>query len=118
MFPNLDQMQNVTKVNLDTTVKSFEIAAKNVQVIATEMTDYTKRSFERSTKTLEKLLDARSLDKVIEVQSECAKAAYEDYFAQATKLGNLYADLATEAFKPYEGLAANRSTGPQTSTIA
>ena len=111
MFPNLDQMQNVTKVNLDTTVKSFEIAAKNVQVIATEMTDYTKRSFERSTKTLEKLLDARSLDKVIEVQSECAKAAYEDYFAQATKLGNLCADLGKEAFKPYEGLAAKPKYG-------
>ena len=40
------------------------------------------------------------------MQSECAKAAYEDYFAQATKLGNLCADLGKEAFKPYEGLAA------------
>jgi hypothetical protein len=29
---------------------------------------------------------------------------------QATKLGNLYADLANEAFKPYEGLAAKTSS--------
>ena len=35
-------------------------------MIATEMTDYTKRSFERNTKSLEKLLDAKSGDKVIE----------------------------------------------------
>ena len=48
--------------------------------------------------------------KVIEVQSEYAKAVYEDYTTQATKLGKLYTDLAKEAFMPYEGLAAKTSS--------
>jgi hypothetical protein len=110
MFPNFDEMQKVTKVNLNTTMKSFEVAAKNVQVIATEMTDYTKRSFESSTKTLEKLFGAKSLDKVIEVQSEFAKATYEDYFAQAAKLGKIYSDLGKEVLKPYEDIIPNPLT--------
>jgi len=50
----------------------------------------------------------KSLDKAIEVQSEYAKTAYEDYTAQVTKLGQLYSELAKEAFRPYEGLALNR----------
>jgi hypothetical protein len=77
---------------------------------SSNMTDYAKRSYENSTKAMEKLFGVKSLDKVIEVQSEYAKAVYEDYTTQATKLGKLYTDLAKEAFKPYEGLAAKTSS--------
>jgi hypothetical protein len=104
MFGNFDEMQKVTKASLDATAKSFEVATKNVHVIATEITDYTKRSFEHNSQTLQKLLGAKSLDKVVEVQSEFAKATYEDYFAQAAKLGKIYSDLGKEALKPYEDI--------------
>jgi hypothetical protein len=43
---------------------------------------------------MEKLLAAKSLDKAFEVQTEYARAAYEDYVSHATKLGQLYTDLA------------------------
>jgi hypothetical protein len=36
------------------------------------------------------------------------KTAYEDYTARVTKLGQLYSELAKEAFKPYESYAANK----------
>jgi hypothetical protein len=110
MFQNLDDMQKVTKVSLDMTMKSFELAAKNAQTIATEMTDYTKRSFEKSTKTLNELLGAKSLDKVMEVQSDFAKSAYEDYFTQAAKIGKLCTDFSQEAFRPYETFTAKQPT--------
>jgi phasin family protein len=89
---------------MDASMKSFDLMTKSIQTIATEMTDYTKRSVENSTKALEKMVGAKSIDQIVQVQSEYAKAAYEDYFAEATKLGKLCADLGTEAFKPYEGL--------------
>ena len=103
MFQNFDDMQKVSKVNIDATMKSFEVVAKNVQAITTEMTDYTKRSFENSTKTLEKLFGAKSLDKAIEVQSEYVKASYEDYLAQTAKLGKLCAELVKETFNVASG---------------
>jgi len=40
------------------------------------------------------------------VQSEYARAAYEDYVSHASKLGQLYTDLAKEAFKAYESFVA------------
>ncbi len=48
----------------------------------------------------------KSLDKAIEVQTEYAKSAYEGFVAEATKLGELYADLAKEAYKPFETMLA------------
>jgi hypothetical protein len=110
MFHNLDEIQKVTKVSMDTTMKSFDVMAKNTQAITTEITEYTKRSFENSTKTLEKLFGAKSLDKAIEAQSEYAKAIYEDYLAQTAKLAKLCSETGKEAFKPYEGLVAKPLT--------
>ena len=55
----------------------------------------------------EKLLGAKSLEKAIEIQTAYAKTAYEGFVAQATRMGELYADLAKEAYKPFEGLVAD-----------
>jgi hypothetical protein len=54
---------------------------------------------------MEKLLGAKSPDQAFEVQTEYARAAYESYVSHATKLGQLYTDLAKEMFK-YQGFAA------------
>src|SRR5262249_27725793 len=51
MFQN-DNVQKWAKVNMDASMKSFDLMTKNIQTIATEMTDYTKRSVENSTKAL------------------------------------------------------------------
>jgi hypothetical protein len=102
----LDDMQKTANANLDAMTHSFEGPTKVTQAIASQFADYSKRSLEQGTKTIENLLGARSLDKAIEVQTEYARAAYEDYVSHATKLGELYADLATETFKSYQDFVA------------
>jgi Phasin protein len=70
MIKNFDDMQKMSNANMEATKNSFDAATKSAQAIATEITDYTKRSFEHGTKTMENLLSAKSLEKAIEVQSE------------------------------------------------
>jgi hypothetical protein len=96
----------MSNANVDATVQSFEGVTKATQAIATEIADYTKCSFEDGTKTMENLLGAKSLDQAFEVQSKCARAAYKGYVADASKLGELYTDLAKEALKPYQSFVA------------
>ena len=55
---------------------------------------------------MEKLLGAKYPDRAFEVQTEYARAAYEDYVSHATKLGQLYTDLAKETFKSYQDFAS------------
>ncbi len=106
MLKNLDDVQKFGKNNLDAAVTSVSAASKSVQAIATEVTNYSKKSFEDGTAALEKLLGAKSLEKAIEVQTDYAKTAYEAFVAQATKMGQLYTEFAREAYKPYEGYLA------------
>jgi hypothetical protein len=106
MNKNFDDMQKMSNANVDATVQSFEGVTRATQAIATEIADYSKRSFEHGAKAAEKLIGAKSLDKVIEVQSEYARTAYESYVSEVSKLGELYAGLAREAFRPYQSFVA------------
>ena len=103
MVKNFDDMQKLGKDNMDATMNSFGALSKSAQAIATEMADYSKKSFEDGSKTVEKLFGAKTFEKAVEIQTEFAKTAYEAFIAEATKIGELYAEFTKEAFKPYEG---------------
>src|SRR5215467_8465140 len=102
MVRNIDEMQKFGKDNMDATLKSFGAFSKSLQAITVEIADYSKKVFEQSTAATEKLIGAKSLEKAIEVQTDYAKSAYETFVAEATKLGELYAQLTKEAYKPFE----------------
>jgi hypothetical protein len=101
-----NEMQKITNESVDASTRSLEGATRVTQEIASQIADYSKRSFEQGSKTLEKLLAAKSPDKAFEAQTEYAKSAYEDYVSHATKLGQLYTQLAQETFKAYQEVAA------------
>src|SRR5208283_4969512 len=75
-------------------------STKGLQAIAAETTDYAKKSFEKSRAHFERLMGVKKIDEAIQLQSDFAKSAYEDFVAQATKIGEIYSNLAKEAFKP------------------
>ncbi len=101
MINNMD-VQKLGQENLDRAMRLLGDWNRNWQAIAAEMTDYSKRSFEQSTKTLEKLLAAKSMEQAIEIQTSYAKRAYDEYMQQMNKLGGMYANLAKEAYKPLD----------------
>jgi hypothetical protein len=106
MITGFEDFQKLGRTNMDVALKSFGNLSKGMQAIALEMADYSKRSFEEGAAVAEKLAGAKSLDKAVEIQSEFVRNSYEGFFAQATKIGELYADLAKEAYKPLEGAVA------------
>jgi hypothetical protein len=104
MVKNFEDLQQVSKENMDSALKCWGALSKGGQAIAVEMADYSKKAFEEGTAALEKLFGVKSFDKAIEVQTEYAKSAYEGFVAEATKLGELYSDLAKESYKPFESM--------------
>jgi hypothetical protein len=104
MVKNFEDFQQVGKDNVEVALNAFGVFSKGTQAIAVEVADYSKKAFEDGTAALEKLFGVKSLDKAIEVQTEYAKTAYEGFVAKASKIGELYADLAKETYKPFESL--------------
>src|SRR6476660_266270 len=102
MVKNFDDLQQVGKDHVDVTLKAMGALSKGTQAIAVEVADYSTKAFEDGTAALEKLFGV----KAFEVETEFAKTAYEGFVAKASKIGELYADLAKETYKPFESLFA------------
>ena len=97
-----DEVQKAGKDGFDAVVSSFGEANKGFQAIAAEITAYSKKSFEDGTRAFEQLLGAKSFEQAFEIQSQYAKTAYETYVAELSKLGEMYAGLTRNAYKPVE----------------
>jgi len=98
----VEDFQNYSKEQVEAAVQSMGTLTKNVQAIAVAVTDYSKSAFEDNSAFFEKLAGVKSFDKAIELQTEYAKNSYEKFVAEATKIGELYADLAKDYYKPVE----------------
>ena len=80
------------KDGFDAAVRSFGEVNKGLQATTAEATDYSKKSCEDGTRAFE--------------QSQYARMAYEAYVAELSKLGEMYAGLTRNAYKPVEQVAA------------
>ncbi len=115
---NFDDASKKSKEAIDTALKSYSSTAKGLQAIATETADYSKKSFEDSISHMEKLSSVKSVEAAFELQTSFLKSAYEGYVAQATKIGELYADLAKDAYKPYEAPVAKATAAAKAAVNA
>jgi phasin family protein len=105
-----EEIHKLGKDSMDMAMNSFGALSKSAQAIVVEVVDYSKKSVEGSAAAWEKLMGVKSIEKAMEVQSEYLKSSYEGFVAEATKLSELYVDLAKEAYKPFESALAKAST--------
>lgn len=108
MSNGFDDFQKFGKGGFEAAVSYFGTLSKGGQAISVEMVDYSKRAFEDAAAASEKLVGAKSLEKAFEVQSDYVRRAYEGLVAETTKLGELYADLAQQAYKSFDASKAAR----------
>jgi hypothetical protein len=89
--------------------ESLASLSSGVQAIAAEATEYARKSVEAGGSFVEALFSAKSLEDAVDIQTEYVRRSYEAFVTEASRLGELYADLAKDAYKPFESLvvAAN-----------
>ncbi len=109
MLKGFEEFQKVGKDGFDAYVRSFGEMNKGIQAIAAEMTDYSKKAFEDSTRVFEQLVGCKSVEQAVEIQSQYAKKAYDTYMAEMSKIGEMYVGLAKDAYKPVEAAMAKKA---------
>lgn len=98
MAKTIEDVQDPSQGAIDATTRMFGAWNEGWQAIADQMADYTKRSFEDGTATFEKLISAKSIDQAIQIQTSYTRRAYDNYLAQMSKMGGLYASFAQDAY--------------------
>jgi hypothetical protein len=84
---------------LDMAATGFTTATKNMQALASEMAQMSRHSFEQTTKVMDKLRNARTLEEVVAIQAEFWRDSLETFAEQAQRLGGLLAGLPLEMAK-------------------
>ena len=100
-----EEFQRVSKNSFDASVRSLGEVNKGFRAIAATVGDYSKKAFEDGTRAFEQLVAAKSFEQAWEIQSQYAKKAFDAYIAQASKLGEMYVELARNAYQPVEQVA-------------
>ena len=91
---------------IDALVKNFTAVTNGLQAIATETTDFSKKSVEGGVAHFEKLIAVGSIEAAIELQTSYVKSAFETALSQATKLTDMVADLSKTSVQGTESAVA------------
>jgi phasin family protein len=101
-----ENMNTYGKDMVDGALKSMATATKGFQTIASESAEYAKASYEKGAAAMETVMSAKSVDKAVEAQMSFAKDSYEGMVSQMTKMGEMYTNMAKDAYQPFEMMAA------------
>ena len=104
MMQSFDDAGKYGQEFIDSGTRSLASLQDGLQSIASAAADYSKKTVESSSAGFEKLAGAKSMEMAIEIQTEFARQAYEGFVGQATRMSGLYAEVAKEAYKPFESI--------------
>jgi hypothetical protein len=100
MENSFEDVQKFNKTHVDSAAVATQSFVEGLQAIAAETTDYSKKSLEAGSAFVAKLLGLKTTQEAVQLQLEFAKSSYTDFVAEATKIRELYCNLAKDAFKP------------------
>ncbi|SRR5579883_2490547 len=103
MFPQMDSFQKFGKDQMEASTKVMAACSEAMRAMASEWTDYCKRASETSSEAMAKLSQARTPDALVDLNTKVMKQSCEDGVACATRMLELWGNVAREAYKPYEG---------------
>ncbi len=101
---NVEQIQQATKDIGDTATASAHSFATSLQTIASAHADFAKKLMQDSSEFISQLTSVKEPAKLMELQSEYAKNAYETFVAESKKISELYAEFFKQMTKPLEDL--------------
>jgi hypothetical protein len=93
---------DMTRGNVDALLESSRAAAGGMQVIAQEVADYGKQTFERTTTAGRTMALARTAPELFQLQSEFARTEFTAAIAEYSKLSQTMFQTMTAMFEPLQ----------------
>jgi hypothetical protein len=116
MFINPQQFGRVGFAPFETATAALSSATQGFWAVTTEATGYSQKSVANAFAFGEKLSRAQKLDEIIQLNSDFAKLTFDEFAAEVTKIGGIYANVANQTLRvakegldtrPLEEAAAN-----------
>lgn len=113
-----DNVATFNKATIDAVMQSASAASKGIEAINAETLAFSKQSIEDAVSATKAALTSRSIQELVEINSDFAKSAFDSYVGQVTKLGDLFVSLAKGTVEPLNGRTAALMEIVQSSRVA
>jgi phasin family protein len=99
---NYDQFLTYGKETAEAYARSASAAGKGVETFHNEFYAFSKKSIEDSIAATKALLGAKSVHEALELQSDFARSAFDEYVGQVSKFGEIFASTAKDSLEPLQ----------------
>lgn len=104
LFPaataGFDEAAGFQKQNMEALVAAGAAVSKGAEAIGAEFASLSENVFEASAELAKKFLGCKTIQDAIEVQSGLAREGFDELVAKGTKISEISAQVAGEAFEP------------------
>lgn len=97
---SLGEINSHGKKNLEAVVESVTAATRGAETLGAQALAYSKKSWEDATATAQSLGSAKSVQEVVEIQTNWAKSALENYLTEVTRWSDTVSASVKDSFKP------------------
>jgi len=95
-----DQFATYSQANYDAFSKSFGIMTKGVEDVTKAWFAFSQASVDASVDFSKKVMGAKSVNEVVDLQNDFAKTSFDSFVAESTKISELSVKTANEAIEP------------------
>ncbi len=99
MLMNPQQLGNAGLSQFEALTAALTSVTQGFWAVTRETSGYSQKSFANAFAFSEKLSHARKLDEVIQLNFDFARTTLDDFTAQVTKVGGIYADIANQTMR-------------------
>ena len=97
---SMAELSAQSKQNLEALTASATAAQKGAEALSAQVVSYSKSSWETGVAAAQTISQARSIQELIELQTNFAKSAMETYLSEVTKMTETLTGSVKESFKP------------------
>jgi len=99
-FTGYEALADLGRVNLAAALRANAVFAEGMEAIGQEVMAYARNSLETVAEAATALLAAKTLEDVVQLHSDFAKASFDRMMASSTKLSEMGVKVADEALAP------------------
>jgi phasin family protein len=104
LFPsaakNFDELAAFNKGNLDAFLAASTAAAKGFESLSQQLIAYNQKTVEAGIASTKALLGCKTMQDLVEVQTDLTRKGFDEWLAEGTKLSELTVQVANQAAEP------------------
>jgi len=97
-----DEIAGLQRANIEALFSAGTVAMKGVETISEEVLAFNKKAIEDGMASAKKLLECKTVQELMEVQTDCACAQLEQFVAHGSKVTDMALKMAGEIAAPIQ----------------